>query len=131
MQASYDLLIGKGHALNLTGVGDSLLGGWTLNDIVYLSDGVTIASLVGTGSPDSNQRVNLNCNPAANAAHTTAQWFNDTCFSQPVSALLPTQHPRICRALVLMVLTSWTRRFTTHLPFVASAACASKLRHTT
>jgi hypothetical protein len=92
-QASYDLPIGKGRALNLDGVSNSLLGGWTINTIAYFSDGVPIASPSGTGSPYFNQRVDLNCNPAAHAPHTAEQWFNYTCFSQPTSAFVPGTAP--------------------------------------
>jgi hypothetical protein len=92
-QTSYDLPIGKGRALNLNGRANTLLGGWTVNTIVYLSDGVPIASPTGTGSPYFNQRVNLNCDPGANPSHTALQWFNYTCFSQPNSPFLPGSAP--------------------------------------
>ena len=36
-QASYDLPIGPGRAINMNGVGNAILGGWTLNGIMYLS----------------------------------------------------------------------------------------------
>jgi hypothetical protein len=85
---SYDLPIGKGRALNLNGKMNTALGGWTINGIAYFSDGVPIAAPVGTGSVYFNQRVDMNCNPAAGAAHTAAQWFNYTCFSQPKSPLI-------------------------------------------
>jgi len=84
-QASYDLPIGKGRALDLNGAANSLLGGWTVNTIVYLSDGVPIASPTGTGSPYFNQRVNLTCDPGTRATHTAAQWFDFSCFSQPAN----------------------------------------------
>ncbi|WP_370245784.1 hypothetical protein [Acidipila sp. EB88] len=93
VQASYDLPIGKGRALNLAGVGNQLLGGWTLNGIAYLSDGVPIASPVGTGSPYFNQRVDLSCDPSTHAPHTANQWFDYSCFSQPASPLLPGTAP--------------------------------------
>lgn len=92
-QASYDLPIGEGRALNLDGVANSLLGGWTLNTIVYLSDGVPIASPTGTGDPYFNQRVNVNCDASSHAPHTAAQWFNYTCFSQPGNQFLPGTAP--------------------------------------
>jgi hypothetical protein len=86
-QLSYDLPIGKGRALNLNGMANTLLGGWTVNTIVYLSDGVPVNSPTGTGDPYFNQRVDLSCDPGANAPHTAAQWFNYTCFSQPANQL--------------------------------------------
>ena len=85
-QVSYDLPIGRGRALNLQGpVANSLLGGWTINTIAYLSDGTPIAAPSGTNDPYFAQRVDLNCNPAVHAAHTATQWFNYTCFGQPAS----------------------------------------------
>ncbi|GGH15411.1 carboxypeptidase-like regulatory domain-containing protein [Silvibacterium dinghuense] len=84
-QASYELPIGKGRLINLHGMQDSLLGGWTLNTILYLSTGVPIASPTGTGNPYFNQRVNLACDPGAHAQHSADEWFNYTCFSQPAS----------------------------------------------
>ena len=41
---SYDLPVGKGRAMDLNGVGDAVLGGWTGNLIAYFSTGVPIAS---------------------------------------------------------------------------------------
>jgi hypothetical protein len=90
--ASYDLPIGKGRALNLNTAGDAILGGWTVNGIVYLSTGVPIASpTVGTypGAPQGlsffNQRPNLTCDPNKDAPHTAATWFNPNCFAYPAS----------------------------------------------
>jgi hypothetical protein len=82
-QLSYDLPAGKGRALNLHGVSNAVLGGWTLNWIVYLNSGLPIAVPNGTGDPLFAQRVDLTCNPAQGAPHSVAMWFNYTCFSQP------------------------------------------------
>ncbi len=38
-QVSYDLPVGKGQAVNLNGVANAILGGWTTNAILYLSTG--------------------------------------------------------------------------------------------
>ncbi len=92
-QISWDLPIGKGRALNLNGVGNTLLGGWTLNTITYLSDGVPIAAPSGTGSPYFNQRVNLTCDPRGSARRNAAQWFNYNCFSQPNDPYTPGSAP--------------------------------------
>ncbi len=92
-QASYDLPIGNGRAVNLNGAANTLLGGWSINSVLYLSDGVPIASPVGTGDPYFNQRVDLSCDPSAHASHTAAQWFNYTCFSQPNSQFQPGTAP--------------------------------------
>lgn len=92
-QISYDLPIGKGRALNLDGIANTLLGGWTLNTITYLSDGVPIASPSGTGNPYFNQRVDLTCDPRSQARRNAAQWFNYTCFGQPASQFVPGTAP--------------------------------------
>jgi hypothetical protein len=83
-QVSYDLPVGKGQAVNLNGISNAVLGGWTVNAIAYLSTGVPIASPTsGTPVGYFNQRADLTCNPAAGAPHTTAVWFNDNCFAVP------------------------------------------------
>ncbi|MFZ0761533.1 MAG: TonB-dependent receptor [Candidatus Sulfotelmatobacter sp.] len=82
-QLSYDLPMGRDRALNLKGWGNKVLGGWTLNSILFLNSGVPVNSPSGTGDPYFSQRVDLTCNPANGAAHTVAQWFNYTCFAQP------------------------------------------------
>jgi hypothetical protein len=83
-QVSYDLPVGKGQAVNLNGVGDAILGGWTVNGILYLSDGVPIASpLSGTPNSPISQRADMICNPAHGAPHTVNNWFNINCFTAP------------------------------------------------
>jgi hypothetical protein len=83
-EVSYDLPVGKGRAVNLSGVSDAILGGWTTNAIAYLSTGVPIASPT-SGVPVGyfNQRADLTCNPATGAPHTTTVWFTDNCFAVP------------------------------------------------
>jgi hypothetical protein len=85
-EVSYDLPVGKGRGVNLSGVSDAILGGWTTNAIGYLSTGVPIAS-PGSGVPIAyfNQRADMTCNPAAGAPHTVTNWFNDNCFTTPGS----------------------------------------------
>ena len=43
-QVSYDLPVGKGKAVNLNGVSNAIVGGWTVNSIVYLSTAFPINS---------------------------------------------------------------------------------------
>ena len=83
-QVSYDLPVGKDQVVNLNGISNAVLGGWTVNAIGYLSTGVPIASPL-SGVPVSyfNQRADLTCNPAAGAPHTVAVWFTDNCFPIP------------------------------------------------
>jgi len=92
-QASYDLPVGAGRAVNLSGFANQALGGWTINSILYLSSGVPVASPTGTGNPYFNQRVDMNCDPGKGAQHTADQWFNYTCFSEPASNFAPGTAP--------------------------------------
>ncbi|MGB9204289.1 MAG: carboxypeptidase regulatory-like domain-containing protein [Terriglobales bacterium] len=83
-QVSYDLPVGKGQRVNLNGVSNAVLGGWTVNGILYLSTGIPIASpSVGAGNSYFNQRADLTCNPASGAPHTADQWFSPNCFVAP------------------------------------------------
>ena len=83
-QVSYDLPVGNGRAVDLHGVSNAILGGWTINGILYLSTGIPInAPSSGTSPSYFNQRADMVCNPANGAPHTPAAWFNDTCFVQP------------------------------------------------
>jgi hypothetical protein len=83
-QASYDLPIGNGRAVNMGGAADAFLGGWTVNGIYYRSTGVPIASPT-SGVPVAyfNQRADILCDPSHGAPHTAATWFNYTCFNMP------------------------------------------------
>ncbi|HEY3988504.1 MAG TPA: TonB-dependent receptor [Acidobacteriaceae bacterium] len=93
-QASYDLPIGRGQALDLNGVGNAILGGWTANLIAYWSTGIPIASpTVGAGTSYFNQRPDLTCNPASGAPHTAATWFNFSCFAIPASPFVAGNAP--------------------------------------
>ena len=83
-QVSYDLPMGKGRGVNLGGAPNAILGGWTINGILYLNTGVPIASpLSGTPNSPFNQRTDMVCNPASGAPHTPTAWFNVNCFVQP------------------------------------------------
>jgi hypothetical protein len=83
-EVSYDLPVGKGEAVNLNGVTNAVLGGWTVNAIAYLSDGVPINS-PASGVPTAylNQRADMTCDPSKGAPHTVAQWFGYNCFATP------------------------------------------------
>jgi hypothetical protein len=84
-QASYDLPWGE-HLGRMSQV----VGGWTMNGIVYLSTGVPInAPSSGTSPSYFNQRSDMICHPARGALHTPAQWFSDSCFAQPGGAANP------------------------------------------
>jgi hypothetical protein len=88
-QASYDLPVGKGRALNLSGPVNAVLGGWTANLVAYLSTGVPINSpLVGAAVSYFNQRADMACDPSKGAPHTAQAWFNPTCFADPSSSFV-------------------------------------------
>jgi hypothetical protein len=79
---SYDLPVGKGRGVNLQGISNAALGGWTVNAIGYLSTGVPInAPLAGYATFIPNQRADATCNPSQ--PHTVAVWFSDSCFAIP------------------------------------------------
>lgn len=81
-QASYDLPVGPGRAVDLHGVSNAVLGGWTTNFIVYLGTGVPIQSPLAGGSPSFfSQRADLTCNPAT--PHNATVWFSYSCFAKP------------------------------------------------
>ncbi len=91
---SYDLPIGKGRALNMSGIGNAALGGWTANAIAYLSTGIPIASPgVGAGTSYFNQRSDLTCDPSRGAPHSSTKWFNYNCFAIPASSFVPGNAP--------------------------------------
>ncbi len=82
-QMSYDLPVGKGQRLNLNGVPNAALGGWTINAIGYFSTGVPIASPTsGTPIGYINQRADsTNCTGAT--PHTVTVWLTYSCFVAP------------------------------------------------
>jgi hypothetical protein len=82
-QASYDLPVGKGRALNLNGVSNAILGNWTIDGIFYLSSGIPIASPYVGDNQYLNQRADLTCDPSKGAPRTAAVWFLPNCFAVP------------------------------------------------
>jgi hypothetical protein len=93
-QASYDLPVGRGRAVNLNGVGDAVLGGWTANIIAYLSTGIPVASPSSGLSPSYfSQRADMVCDPSKGAPHTANRWFNPDCFALPASPFVPGNAP--------------------------------------
>lgn len=82
-QASYDLPVGNGRALNLNGISNAILGNWTVDGIFYLSSGVPIASPYVGGNQYLNQRADMTCDPSKGAPRTAAIWFLPDCFAVP------------------------------------------------
>jgi hypothetical protein len=93
-QVSYDLPMGKGRAVNLSGASNAILGGWTANGIFYLSSGVPIASpIIGANVSYFDQRPNMTCDPGKGAPHTVTTWFTPNCFANPASPFVPGTAP--------------------------------------
>ncbi|MGB8009895.1 MAG: TonB-dependent receptor [Terriglobales bacterium] len=82
-QASYDLPVGRGRALDLSGVSNAILGDWTADGIFYLSTGVPIDSPNVGNDVYLYQRADVTCDPSKGAPHTAAQWFTPNCFALP------------------------------------------------
>ena len=92
-QTSYDLPVGKGRLVNLSGAANAALGGWSINTIAYLSSGNPIAVPSGTGNQYFAQRVDMTCDPSKGAPHTVDKWFDYACFTQPASQFAPGASP--------------------------------------
>jgi len=92
-QASYDLPVGRGRALNLNGVSNAILGHWTVDGIFYLSSGVPIASPYVGNNQYLNQRADMTCDPSKGAPRTAAVWFLPNCFAVPTSQFVPGNAP--------------------------------------
>jgi hypothetical protein len=92
--ASYDLPVGNGQTVNLHGVSDAILGGWTTNFILYLGTGIPIASpTVGASTSYFSQRADLTCNPSSGFHRSVNQWVNNSCFAFPASPFVPGTAP--------------------------------------
>ncbi len=103
-QASYDLPVGKGQQVDLHGVSDAILGGWTTNFILYLGTGIPIQSpSSGVSSGYFSQRADRTCNPATphtKLSNGNVLWVNYSCFAIPgtenspnVNRLIPGNAP--------------------------------------
>jgi len=92
-QASYDLPMGKGRAMDLSGVSNAILGNWTMDGIFYLSSGVPISSPYVGDNQYLNQRADMTCDPSKGAPRTAAIWFLPNCFAVPASQFIPGNAP--------------------------------------
>lgn len=93
-QASYDLPIGRGRALDLGRFGNEAVGGWTIDGIFYLSTGIPIAA-PASGTPGLlfGQRADVTCDPGKGAPHTADEWFSYACLAVPASMYQPGTAP--------------------------------------
>jgi hypothetical protein len=92
-QASYDLPVGEGRAVNLDGLANSILGNWTLDGIFYVSSGVPVPSPYVGNNIYLYQRANMTCDPSKGAPHTASEWFTSDCFAVPSSPFVPGNAP--------------------------------------
>jgi hypothetical protein len=93
-QASYDLPVGKGRSLSLSGPVNAILGGWTVNGVAYFSSGIPINSpVIGASIAYFNQRADLTCDPSKGAPHRSDQWFTSACFADPASSFVAGSAP--------------------------------------
>jgi hypothetical protein len=127
---SYDLPVGKDRAVNLSGLANAALGGWTMNGIFYWSTGVPIASpTVGASIAYFNQRPDLTCDPNQGAPHNTSTWFNYNCFAIPSSPFVAGSAPAYldhvrtegAKNLDMSIYKAFDIRESMHLRFEASA----------
>ena len=84
----YTLPFGRGQkfANSITPLEDTIVGGWSISGISQFRSGSPLlvsASNQYLLSQNGGQRANYNCSAPVNP-HTKAQWFQTSCFSQPV-----------------------------------------------
>jgi len=61
--------------MNLSGVANAILGGWTVNGVFYLSTGIpSVRRLSAPHFLTSVNGPNMTCNPGKGAPHTAEQW---------------------------------------------------------
>ncbi len=84
--STYELPIGKGRFFDLTGIGDKLLGGWSVTGLVQLQSGaplpVTQIANFNAFAGFGTQRPNLiRAARLARPQQTTARWFDTSAFA--------------------------------------------------
>jgi hypothetical protein len=68
-QASYDLPMGKGRALNLNGLANGVLRGWTANSVLYRSSRIPVASPTFGIAPSHFSQITGNVNSLRQFQH--------------------------------------------------------------
>ncbi len=84
----YDLPFGRGRAMagNPGRVVNAVIGGWQTYGIWTWQTGhffTPVLSYDPSNSGSQNPRPDVTCNPNDGAPHTTTDWFNRSCFTQP------------------------------------------------
>lgn len=84
----YTLPFGRGQKLanSASPVEDAIVGGWTISGVTWFRSGAPLL-ITASGQyllgQNSGQRANYTCSVTVNP-HTTSEWFDTGCFSQPV-----------------------------------------------
>jgi Carboxypeptidase regulatory-like domain len=84
----YTLPFGRGQKLanSVSPVEDAIVGGWTISGVTWFRSGAPLL-ITASGQyllgQNGGQRANYTCSVAVNP-HTTSEWFDTGCFSQPV-----------------------------------------------
>jgi hypothetical protein len=91
----YELPAGRGHRFASTGVGDVLLGGWSVNSIFSLQSGMPVTVTQATNNNSfagfALQRPNIAGNPKLPASQRTpAHYFNTAAFATAPQFVLGT-----------------------------------------
>ncbi len=91
----YELPAGRGHRFAATGVGDALLGGWSVNSIFSLQSGMPVTVTQATNNNAfagfALQRPNIVGNPKLPASQRTpAHYFNTAAFATAPQFVLGT-----------------------------------------
>ena len=84
----YTLPFGRGQkfANSISPAEDTIVGGWTISGITNFRSGPPLLMNASTQyllGQNGGQRANFNCASPVNP-HTTAEWFDTRCFTQPV-----------------------------------------------
>jgi len=85
--ARHRFVVSFGYALpaahGMGSIGEHVIGGWQLNGIVQTQTGFPITAVDSlTDIRYMTNRPNMTCDPNANAPHTTAEWFDISCFQR-------------------------------------------------
>ncbi len=83
----YTLPFGRGQrfANSISSAEDAILGGWSISGVTWFRSGAPLLVTASSGNllgQNSGQRANYDC-PVAVNPHTTLEWFDTGCFSQP------------------------------------------------
>jgi hypothetical protein len=84
----YTLPFGRGQkfANSISSLEDAIVGGWSISGVTWYRSGPPLLMQASSGDllgGNQGQRANYACAEPVNP-HTTADWFDTSCFSQPI-----------------------------------------------